>query len=387
MSPQRLNPEEIFEDEYTDLFVSRFRQRGVRVKYERDRAARDIGIHLTAPGSLDLSDVRVWFQLKGLHSETFSADRLAQAASVPVSLDVDDIKKWYAAPEAVYIVVYLEASNEFIGQDLRDLVDQEFADWKGTFASKMEGLSQRTVTLHVSTESVFDEAMIGSLLRHKSMRVDGPAWRGRPLGHRFDPLRTELANLDAETFTELVEALLTAHDYRIDRQLDAASILRSVADGTDEAFLSVGTMHSTYEWPFSLGVQYGVSEGTDFREEGQLFRIQGRTAVLVHSHVGSHAAPAAGAEETLASLREDGVEKMLVIGNAPEALLLASYKPLLGELCDAPQGNGSLAYSVLTAPLIFMAFQDRLKWKFVNYLWDDEDRPPVRLIPINGVSS
>ena len=235
MSPQRLNPEEVFEDEYTDLFVRRFRRRGVAVKYERDRAARELGIHLTAPGSLDLSDVRVWFQLKGLHRETFSAARLAQVTSVPVSLDVEGIKKWYAAPEAVYIVVYLEARDEFIGDDVRDLVDQEFADWKGTFASKIDGLSQKTVTLHVSTESVFDEAMIRGLLRHKSMRVDGLAWRGRPLGHRFDPLRTELANLDTGTFTAQVEALLTTHDYRIDRRLDPASILGGVFDGTDEA--------------------------------------------------------------------------------------------------------------------------------------------------------
>ena len=379
MSPQRLNPQEVFEDEYTDLFVHRFRRRGVAVKYERDRAARDVGIHLTAPGSFELSDVRVWFQLKGFHSETFSAAGLAQMQAVPISLDVDDVGKWYAAPEAVYIVVYLEARNEFIGEDVRDLVDQEFADWKGTFTSKMDGLSQKTVTLHVSTQSVFDEAMIRGLLRHRSMRVDGPAWRGRPLGHQFDPLRTELENLDTGTFTELVEALLTAHDYRIDRRLDAASILRGVTDGTDEAFLSVGTMHSTYEWPFSLSVEYGVSEGSDFREEGQTFRVQGRTSVLVHTRVGSHATPAAGADAVLASLRADGVEKILVIGNAPDALLMASYKPLLGDLCDVPQGNASLAYSVLTAPLVFMEFQDRLMWKYVNYLWEDQNRPHVHL--------
>ena len=82
MSPQRLNPQEVFEDEYTDLFVHRFRRRGVAVKYERDRAARDVGIHLTAPGSFELSDVRVWFQLKGFHSETFSAADLAQVQTV-----------------------------------------------------------------------------------------------------------------------------------------------------------------------------------------------------------------------------------------------------------------------------------------------------------------
>ena len=80
-----------------------------------------------------------------------------------------------------------------------------------------------------------------------------------------------------------------------------------------------------------------------------------------------------------AGLREEGIEKILVIGNAPDVLLNSSYKPLLGDLCNVPQGNASLAYSVLTAPLIFMAFQDRLKWKFVNYLWEDPDRPPVHL--------
>ena len=309
MSPQRLNKRRVFEDEYTDLFMQRFRRRGVAVTYKRDRAARDLGIHLTAPGSLDLSNVRVWFQLKGVHSGTFSADRLARVTTIPVKLELDDIKKWYGAPEAVYIVFYLEARNEFIGEDVRDLVDREFADWKGTLSSKMDGLLQKTVTLHVSTSSVVDEAMIAGLLRHKSMRVDGPAWRGRPLGHRFDPLRTELANLDTATFIELVEALLTAHDYRIERRLDAASVIQGVADGTDEAFLSVGTMYSTYEWPFSLGVEYGVSEGSDFREEGQLLRIQGKTAVLVHTRFGSHAAAAAGADAVLGGSSRGGNRK------------------------------------------------------------------------------
>ncbi len=135
---------------------------------------------------------------------------------------------------------------------------------------------------------------------------------------------------------------------------------------------------TTYEWPFSLGVNYGVSEGTDFRVEGQLFRIQGRTAVLVHTRVGYHAAPATEADAALDGLREDGMEKMLVIGNAADALLMSSYKPLLIDLRDVPQGNGSLVYSVMT-PLIFMKFQDRLKWKYVNYLWNNPGRPPVRL--------
>lgn len=140
-------------------------------------------------------------------------------------------------------------------------------------------------------------------------------------------------------------------------------------------------MYSTYQWPFSLSLEFGVSPQNDFREEGQSFSVQGKTAVLVHAGFGTHATPAPGADDVLASLLDDGVAKVLVIGNAPEALLMASYGRLLGDLYQIPQGRGSLAYSVLTAPLVFTEFQDRLRWKYVNYLWDDPDRPPVRLRP------
>ena len=112
-----------------------------------------------------------------------------------------------------------------------------------------------------------------------------------------------------------------------------------------------------------------------------MFSVQGRTAVLVHARFGTHATPTPGADEVLASLRDDGVDKVLVIGNAPEALLMASYGRLLGDLYQIPQGGGSLAYSVLTVTLVFKEFQDRLRWKYVNYLWDDPGRPPARLRP------
>jgi hypothetical protein len=379
MSPQRLNAEEVFEDRYTDAFKQRFHGRGVVIKYDRDRAARDMGVHPTAPGSLELSSVRVWFQLKGIHSGTMDEPTLGSAETVPVRLDVDDVKKWYAAPEAVYIVVYLEAVDEFVGEDLRDLVDRRFADHRGSFGSKMSALDQESITLHVRKEAIVDGDRIGRMLEHRSMRIDGPAWRGRPLGHRFDPLRSELGVLESSLFIELVEALLTAHDFRIDERLDAGELLAGVRDGTDEADLCVGTMYSTYEWSFPLSVEYGVPPDTDFREEGQTFRVQGPTAVLVHSRFGDHAKRAEGAEHLLTSLRDRGVERVLVIANAPDTLLLASYRSVLGDLFEIPQGQGSLAYSVLVTPLVFMEFQDRLTWKFVNYLWDEPDRPRVHL--------
>lgn len=45
-------------------------------------------------------------------------------------------------------------------------------------------------------------------------------------------------------FVDLVEAILTARDFRIERRIDATSVLQGVRDGTDEAYLAVGTMYT-----------------------------------------------------------------------------------------------------------------------------------------------
>jgi hypothetical protein len=323
--------------------------------------------------------VRVWFQLKGVHRETLDVTALDSRDEVPVDLPVDDVKKWYAAPEAVYLVVYLEALDEFIGEDVRDLVDRRFSDHRGTFASKIASLTQETVTLRISTKAVVDSDRIDRMLKHRAMRIDGPSWRGRPLGHRLDPLRCELATQEPAVFVQVVEALLTAHDFRVEERLDAAGLLAGVREGTDEADLCLGAMHSTYEWSFPLTVEYGFSPGTDFREEGETFTLQGRVAILVHSRFGGHARPAAESQAVLASLKDQEIDQVLGIANAPDTLLLASYRSVLGSLFAIPQGHASLAYCVLTTPLVFMEFQDRLTWKYVNYLWDEPERAPVRL--------
>ena len=196
MSPQRLNEEEVFEDEYTDSSCTvppAWRRCQVRARQGGERPGDPPdGTRLTRP-----------FERPGLVPAQRTPQRDLQcgtagaSATVPVRLDLDDIKKWYAAPEAVYIVVYLEASGRVHRRRRQRPGRPGVRRLEGnTYLEDGRALSQKTVTLHVSTDSVVDEAMIGGLLRHKSMRVDGPAWRGRPLGHRFDPLRTELANLD-----------------------------------------------------------------------------------------------------------------------------------------------------------------------------------------------
>ena len=56
---------------------------------------------------------------------------------------------------------------------------------------------------------------------------------------------------------------------------------------------------------------------------------------------------------------------------------MASYRNLFLDLYDLPLGGGAIAYSVLTAPRVYLEFEDRLTWRFVNYLWEVSD--PVYL--------
>jgi hypothetical protein len=71
------------------------------------------------------------------------------------------------------------------------------------------------------------------------------------------PFKTH-PNLSSNPLVRPHRALLTAHDFRVERQLDVASLLQGVRDGTDEAYLLVGTMYLTYEWPFSFSVEIGI---------------------------------------------------------------------------------------------------------------------------------
>jgi hypothetical protein len=75
-----------FEALYTERFISIVNPHGLLVKYERDRAALDRGLHLTEPAGEQrrVLRTRIWFQLKGIHKSTLDASAFAQAPDVVV---------------------------------------------------------------------------------------------------------------------------------------------------------------------------------------------------------------------------------------------------------------------------------------------------------------
>lgn len=362
MPNPRLQPEELFEDDYTAKFEGMVRRRGLLANFRRDRARLDVGLMLNQLGTVELSGRKVWFQLKGVHKETVTADDLARVGHVSISVRLDDVRFWYAAPEATYLVVYVEAIDAFLAEDVRDIVDRQ---WGVDFLAPDRFGTQETITVHVAADALLDDRALDSMVAHRSMRIDGPAFRGRPLGHRLDPLRCTLAELDPEVFDSVVDDLLKAHLFIDITELDGTRLIAG-GDGQRVRLLT-GTLYTRYEYPFAGSVEIGFGPDAAPREEGQFFSALGRVAVVVHSKVALPVQASSDAPALLAELDAAGFERVLVFANVSDFDLLFPYRSLLGQRCPVPQGLGSIAYNVLVATLVYLDHQENLRWDLVNY--------------------
>ena len=355
---------DIFEQTYRNRLRSLLAPHGQLVAYDDDRAALDVGLHLyrrRKTGDALLSHVRVWFQLKGVHAATIGGAELCAAESVSVRrLRVEHVQYWFAHPEPVYLAVYLEALDRFVVEDVRYLVES-----RGGLAW-LTGLGpQQTITLELPLDATLDRAL-AEMPRHRTLRLDGPDWKGRPLGHRLDPLRCELDVFEPGVFDDLVRRLLEAHEFRLHRELDCSTLITGDV-GAVRAM--VGRLHLTYEWTTPLTTRFSYDEGSDFRVEAEPIYAHGDVLVVVHSDVKAAPRRAIGAEAVVKALMDEGVDQVLVLYNASEgdAGLWGAWRARLAPLVPFPQGLGSLAFNVLTATTIYLEFLDRLEWRLLNY--------------------
>jgi len=353
-----------FEQRYTNRLKDLLSEHGQFVHYENDRAALDLGLHLYGAnaGAGVLGQIRVWFQLKGITESRLGAEQLRAADAVAVTgLSTDHIRYWFAHAEPVYLVVFVEALDEFLAADIRDLVEPRGGlRW----LNEIQGSDQKTATLHMPLAASLEVAL-AHMPRHRSMRLDGPPFRGRPLGHRLDPMRCELDPLAPADFDELVTRLLAEHEFVAAREVDPG-LFGSV--GTLRAV--VGRLYLTYEWASPLFTEFGFDEDSDFRIESRPFFAHGDVLVVVHSDV----ARAPGASDTLSGLmselRDERVEKALVMFNGSEGAqpaLFGGWRVALQPLVNVPQGLGSVAFNLLTATSVYLEFLDRVSWRTLNY--------------------
>ncbi len=363
------------ENRYMPKFEVLLSASGVVVEYRRDRVGIDTGLHLFAHGKKPTSKgderpywrplaSRVWFQLKGVHASTMSATEFEKADLVAVKVGIEHLKFWFAAPEPVYLVVYLESVDKFIGLDVRELVERE---WRQTFYASMRDRDGE-VTVHVPTAAVMDPDRIAALVDHRSMRIDGPAFRGRPLGHRIDPLRSMLATPAASVWVEMATRILQVHDFR-------ETSRRQVGDLT----VLHGTIGQTLLWQSPAFAEYGYRYRPDeVREEPALEQVVGDVCVVLDSaqdRTSFTDEEAAALSEFIDSAADNDLSVVAFFRGLDLSGTGGLWRRTVRESalagrsgCWHQLGLEALTSLVLTATLVYLEFAPDLNWEHANYL-------------------
>ena len=109
------------------IYLSKFRELaaafGEFVEYSRDLAARDIGLHFVSrksDGGEIVEPSLVWFQLKGRQSCKFSEEDFDACDNLSVRVSKRHLQFWYLAPEPTYLVLYIQAKDEFFVVDIKE---------------------------------------------------------------------------------------------------------------------------------------------------------------------------------------------------------------------------------------------------------------------------
>jgi hypothetical protein len=352
-----------FENRYLARLNALLANGGIPVTYPRDHAGIDTGLHLFVEGpgnDYQSTHTRVWFQAKGKRAATLSAEQFDAAADVSVSVKVEHLKYWFAAPEPVYLVVFVEAKQLFIAEDARAIV---YRMWpSGDFYDAVGG--QASVTVHLDKEAVLGESRIKSMLSHKSMRIDGPAFQGRPLGHRFDPLRSELSIDSPELWEEIITKLLAAYRFR--------EVERSMV--TPRITVLKGRFYDTMMWQSSAFAEFGFGPDIDYRDDPPVEFLHGEVTLVLD----------ASPDRSRLSMEErTALQRSLSLSEAPVVLFFfgrelsgtaRTWRRYFSEVGHGNTyvhrhliGTESVTSMVLVATLVYLELAPRLSFRIVNY--------------------
>lgn len=371
--PPIIGANDEFEGQYTEKFRSLARPHGVFVQYERDRAAIDLGVHLTrdAPKGREVSHTRIWFQLKGIKSATFSYEDYVRSPEIKLVVSLDHLKFWFASPEPTYLAVYVECVDKFFVEDVQDIV---YGAWGEDFLRPDTFLANQTdVTVKLSKHSELIGSVWAGMRHHQSMRTDGPFFRGRPLGHRLDPLRCTLGQLEPAAFTKLIRRLLDVHGYHVGEVEDPAVLFGTKKIGPGHAFLSMGRLYYTFEWVHHMETEFGIGPEGDFRIEGKPHYAQGSCAVFIHGDTHVHPDTEA-VREYIRSLSAKGIQQFLVFGNLEhDPAYFGTFFSAVRrtDVNCVPLMLNEVAYCLLTTTMVYMEFREAVSWRAKNYIWQD----------------
>jgi hypothetical protein len=168
-------------DDFEHRYAQRFREICARygefVSYERDRAARDIGLHFTqatASGYKIVTTALVWFQLKGIRTVALCASKLAASETISLPLEVRHLRFWFSLPVPTYLAVYIEAADSFLVINVSRWIEEEFGE-------NILVDDAKTKTIHLNKGWLLDDDAFSAIrntasleLIEKRLHVDTP---------------------------------------------------------------------------------------------------------------------------------------------------------------------------------------------------------------------
>ncbi|TIV60724.1 hypothetical protein [Mesorhizobium sp.] len=152
-------------DDFENLYLAKFRllaaPHGEFVEYIRDRAGRDIGLHLTqttqpqagkgkTQHSKIVTPALIWFQMKGLMNETLGIETYEATQEVSVRLETAHLRFWYMNIQPTYLCVYIECADCFLAMDIKEWTRREYGEAILTDPRK-------TITVKVHKRNVLDD--------------------------------------------------------------------------------------------------------------------------------------------------------------------------------------------------------------------------------------
>jgi hypothetical protein len=365
-------------DELEERYMAKFgllvAGRGVAITHSKDRFGVDTGLQFYLEGTktdkkgeerkyFHASPVRVWFQFKGIQTKTLSARDFAKKKAVGVQVEIEHLKFWYASPEPVYVTLYVESVDKFLTIDARDFVDER---WGEGFYAEMETYAGDEVTVSIPTDSILTPERLDAMLSHRSMRIDGPAFRGRPLGHRIDPLRSELATPSDGLWSSLFGGILEAHEYEL--------LSRERAGDVE---IQRGRLRQTLLWQSPAFTEIGYSDPDDIRVEAEPESLFGELLLFLdHADTRKNFSEP---ERSLIGKHSDQTNLGLNYAVLSRASDLSAHGGLWrATLAETPLANHhprwsslgleALTYLVLTCTLIYLEYAPELEWELTNYI-------------------
>jgi hypothetical protein len=268
------------------------------------------------------------------------------------NISTEHVHFWYLADQPVYLVAYVESVEAFFAKDVRQLVDEQIRP-----RTPADITRTHTVTLKLTVNDTLDK-MCRDMLGHRSMRIDGAQFRGIPLSHSFDPLRTTFKQTSPEMFRDIVDDVLKAHHFRSEELIDVQGLFdRDIGDVS----IKRGILYSRYEWTSPWFTEYGHDGRSGYRIESEPLSAQGKVAVIVHAQVDDHPRPTDLLKSRIRTWLEDDDVTALVFYNDDAKSLMGSWRSSFDGICSVPQGIDSLSFNILTMPSLYMKYMYELE--------------------------